>query len=44
MADDEDYGPLVERRQQRIRLVAWIAIIALVLTAGGATILTLLFG
>lgn len=40
----EDYGDLGERRNRRIRIVAWATIIALILTGGGATVLTLLFG
>lgn len=33
-----------DRRQGRIRMTAWIAIIAMVVAGGGATVLTLLFG
>ncbi|MCC2028544.1 hypothetical protein KEC56_03225 [Microbacterium sp. YMB-B2] len=46
MTDDlsEDYGDLGERRNRRIRVVAWIAIISLILVGGGATVLSLLFG
>lgn len=40
----EDYGDLGERRNRRIRIVAWTTIIALILGGGGATVLTLLFG
>ncbi|WP_175987329.1 hypothetical protein [Microbacterium tenebrionis] len=40
----EDYGDLGERRNRRIRVVAWIAIISLILVGGGATVLSLLFG
>lgn len=40
----EDYGDLGERRNRRIRIVAWVVIIALILGGGGATVLTLLFG
>lgn len=41
---DEDYGDLGERRNRRIRLVAWVTIIALIVGGGGATMLTLLLG
>lgn len=41
---DEDYGNLGERRNRRIRIVAWAVIVALILGGGGATVLTLLFG
>lgn len=40
----EDYGDLGERRNRRIRAVAWVAIISLILVGGGATVLSLLFG
>jgi len=40
----EDYGELGERRNRRIRLVAWTVIISMILVGGGATVLTLLFG
>ncbi|MER7446255.1 hypothetical protein [Microbacterium sp. NPDC097977] len=38
----EDYGDLGERRNRRIRLVAWTVIVALILGGGGATVLSLL--
>ena len=41
---DEDYGDLGERRNRRIRIVAWVAIGSLLLVGGGSTVLTLLFG
>jgi len=41
---DEDYGDLGERRNRRIRVVAWVAIGSLLLVGGGSTVLTLLFG
>ena len=42
--NDEDYGDLGEKRNRRIRIVAWSVIVALILGGGGATVLTLLFG
>lgn len=42
-ADDGD-DARSDRRQGRVRMVAWIAIIAMVVAGGGATVLTLLFG
>ncbi|GGH51472.1 hypothetical protein [Microbacterium album] len=33
-----------ERRNRRVRAVAWVAIGALLITGGGATLLALLFG
>ncbi|GAB3597946.1 hypothetical protein [Microbacterium tumbae] len=41
---DDDYGDLGERRNRRIRIVAWVTIIALILGGGGATVLSLLLG
>lgn len=41
---DEDYGDLGERRNRRIRVIAWVTIVALILVGGGATVLTLIFG
>ena len=38
----EDYGDLGERRNRRIRVVAWATIIALLLGGGGATLFALL--
>lgn len=38
----EDYGDLGERRNRRIRIVAWTTIIALLLGGGGATLIALL--
>lgn len=43
-ADDGTDTPRAQRKHQRIRLVAWIVIGALVIAGGGSTILTLLFG
>ena len=40
----EDYGDLGERRNRRIRLIAWITIGALILVGGGSTVLSLLLG
>ncbi|WP_194421179.1 hypothetical protein [Microbacterium abyssi] len=40
----EDYGDLGERRNRRIRMIAWVTIIALILVGGGSTVLSLLFG
>lgn len=40
----EDYGDLGERRNKRIRVIAWVTIASLVLVGGGSTVITLLFG
>ena len=39
--DLESYG---DKRQKRVRVVAWVVIIALLVTGGGATVLALIFG
>jgi hypothetical protein len=44
MTDSEDYGPLGETRQRRIRIIAWVVIASLVLVGGGATVISLLLG
>ena len=41
---DDDYGDLGERRNRRIRVIAWVTIAALILVGGGSTVLSLLFG
>lgn len=41
---DEEYGDFAERRNHRIRLTAWITIVALIVGGGGASLATLLFG
>lgn len=44
MSDDEDYGELAGTRQRRVKVVAWVVIVALILTGGGATLFALLPG
>lgn len=44
MANDEEYDGYAETRQRRIKVVAWVVIVALILVGGGATVLALLFG
>ncbi|WP_200903855.1 hypothetical protein [Microbacterium sp. GCS4] len=41
---DDDYGDLGERRNRRIRVIAWVVIVALILGGGGATLVTLILG
>ncbi|MFS0894960.1 hypothetical protein [Microbacterium sp. 179-I 3D3 NHS] len=41
---DDDYGDLGEKRNRRLRIVAWTVIVALILGGGGATVFTLLLG
>ena len=42
--DAEDLSAYGEGRRKRIRVVAWVTIVSLILVGGGATVLTLLFG
>lgn len=42
--NEEDYGDLGEKRNRRIRVIAWTVIVALILAGGGATVLTLILG
>ncbi|MEV7692890.1 hypothetical protein AB0N73_06110 [Microbacterium sp. NPDC089189] len=44
MSDDQEYEGFADKRQYRMKVVAWVAIIALVLVGGGSTVLALLFG
>ncbi|MGM7667590.1 hypothetical protein [Microbacterium sp. A93] len=41
---DDDYGRLGEPRHRRMRIIAWVTIVSLILIGGGSTVLTLLFG
>lgn len=43
-AGEEDYGRLGERRTRRMRVIAWVTIVSLILIGGGSTVLSLLFG
>ena len=40
---DDDMAGFDARRQRRIRITAWVVIGALVITGGGATVLSLIF-
>ncbi|WP_314503107.1 hypothetical protein [uncultured Microbacterium sp.] len=43
MAEDE-YGDYNDQRQRRVKIVAWVVIVSLILVGGGATVLALIFG
>ncbi|WP_164861558.1 hypothetical protein [Microbacterium sp. CPCC 204701] len=43
-ADDEEYGGFNDTRQRRVKVIAWVTIVALILVGGGATVFALLFG
>lgn len=44
MDDQDEYDVYSDTRQRRIKIVAWIVIVSLILVGGGATIFALLFG
>jgi hypothetical protein len=44
MAEDDDYSTFTEARQRRIKVIAWVVIVALILVGGGATVIALLVG
>jgi hypothetical protein len=44
VTNDDDMSGFDEKRQRRVKVTAWVVIAALVLTGGGATVLTLIFG
>jgi hypothetical protein len=44
MPEDNDHAPLLDARQRRVKIVAWVVIIALILVGGGATVTALLLG
>ena len=44
MADEDEYSGYNDARQKRIKVVAWVVIVSLVLVGGGATVFALLFG
>ncbi|GAA1663173.1 hypothetical protein [Microbacterium lacus] len=43
MSEDE-YADYNEARQRRVKIVAWVVIVSLILVGGGATVLALIFG
>lgn len=42
--EDDEYRGFADRRALRVRIVAWTAIVSLILVGGGATAFSLLFG
>ncbi|MCR2762690.1 hypothetical protein NQ152_04115 [Microbacterium sp. zg.B48] len=44
MASDDEYGGYNDARQRRIKITAWVVIVALIIVGGGATVLALIFG
>jgi hypothetical protein len=43
-AEDDEYTGFADTRQRRVKVVAWVTIVALILVGGGATVFALLFG
>jgi len=44
VTNDDDMSVFDEKRQRRVKVTAWVVIAALVLTGGGATVLSLILG
>lgn len=44
MADEDEYSGYNETRQRRIKIVAWVVIVSLILVGGGATVIALILG
>ncbi|MEX8034108.1 hypothetical protein AB6V29_13810 [Microbacterium sp. 20-116] len=44
MTDDDDMTVFSDQRQKRVKITAWIVIGALILTGGGATVISLILG
>ncbi len=44
MTDQDDASVYSDTRQRRIKIVAWVTIVALILVGGGFTVFALLFG
>lgn len=44
MSENEELETFNQKRQRRVRITAWVVIIALIIGGGGATVLALLFG
>ncbi|MFD4957994.1 hypothetical protein [Microbacterium sp. NPDC058389] len=43
-ADEDEYTDFNDARQRRVKVIAWVTIVALILVGGGATVFALLFG
>lgn len=44
MAEEDEYSGYSDTRQKRIRIVAWVVIVSLIVAGGGATVIALLLG
>ena len=43
-ANDDEYSGYNDTRQKRVKVIAWVVIVSLILVGGGATVFALLFG
>ncbi|MGL4254946.1 hypothetical protein [Microbacterium sp.] len=43
-AEDDEYSGFNDTRQKRVKVIAWVTIVSLILVGGGATVFALLFG
>lgn len=43
-AEDDEYSGFNDTRQKRVKVIAWVTIVALILVGGGATVFALIFG
>jgi hypothetical protein len=44
MTKDDEFSDYNEARQRRVKVIAWVVIVSLILVGGGATVLALIFG
>ena len=44
MANEDEYSGYNDARQKRVKVIAWVVIISLIIVGGGATVFALLFG
>jgi len=44
MTNQDEYTEFREGRQRRVKVIAWVVIISLIIVGGGATVFALLFG
>jgi hypothetical protein len=42
-ANDDEYSGYNDVRQKRVKVVAWVVIVSLIVVGGGATVIALLF-
>lgn len=42
-ANDDEYSGYNDARQKRVKVIAWVVIVSLIVVGGGATVIALLF-